>query len=327
MDPTSRLDRGAGNRGTVSMPAELDAGNVALDTVSLDGAGAGADPRAGGSMRLVLRTFVENKLAITGAAVIVAIALLCFAGPALYHTDQLDPNLLTTNLSPRTGHLLGTDNNGFDILGRLMVGGQSSLEVGFAVAGISTVMGILYGAVSGFFGKIVDVVMMRVVDVGFAIPVVFLFIFASRVFQPSLALLIWLLGLVSWLVPARLVRGETLALRVREYVQAVRTMGGGSARIIFRHLIPNTIGTIVVTATFQVANAVLILATLQYLGFGLPPTEPTWGSMLSNGITYLQDGYWWQVYPALIMIVLTVVAFNFIGDAMQDAFEVRLQQR
>jgi peptide/nickel transport system permease protein len=294
-----------------------------------DGAVPGADvaPRAGGSTRLVLRTFVENKLAITGAIVIVAIALFCFAGPPLHHTDQLDPNQLATNLPPGGSYPLGTDNNGFDILGRLMVGGQSSLEVGFAVAGISTVVGILYGAVSGFFGKVVDVVMMRVVDVGFAIPVVFLFIFASRVFQPSLALLIWLLGLVSWLVPARLVRGETLALRVREYVQAVRTMGGGSARIIFRHLIPNTIGTIVVTATFQVANAVLILATLQYLGFGLPPTEPTWGSMLSNGITYLQDGYWWQVYPALAMIVLTVVAFNFIGDALQDAFDVRLQQR
>ncbi len=284
-------------------------------------------PRSGGASRLIARTFVENKLAITGAVVIVAVTLFCFVGPPLYHTDQLNPNLLATNAAPGGGHPLGTDNNGFDILGRLMVGGQSSIEVGFAVAAISTVVGILYGAVSGFFGKAVDVVMMRIVDVGFAIPVVFLFIFASRVFQPSLTLLIWLLGVVSWLVPARLVRGETLALRVREYVQAVRTMGGGSARIIFRHLIPNTIGTIVVTATFQVANAVLILATLQYLGFGLPPTEPTWGSMLSNGITYLQDGYWWQVYPALGMIVITVVAFNFIGDALQDAFEVRLQQR
>jgi peptide/nickel transport system permease protein len=284
-------------------------------------------PSAGGALRLIGRTFVQNKLAILGGVVIVLTTLFCFVGPQLYRTDQLDPNLIAANSPPGGSFPLGADNSGFDILGRLMVGGQSSIEVGFAVAGIATVVGILYGAVSGFFGGLVDVVMMRVVDVGFSIPVVFLFIFASRVFQPSLALLIWLLGLVSWLVPARLVRGETLALKVREYVQAVRTMGGGSLRIIFRHLIPNTVGTIVVTATFQVANAVLVLATLQYLGFGLPPTEPTWGSMLSNGITYLQDGYWWQVYPALAMIVLMVVAFNFIGDALQDAFEVRLQQR
>jgi peptide/nickel transport system permease protein len=282
---------------------------------------------SGGALRLVGRTFVQNKLAITGAVVIVLITLFCFFGPLLHPTDQLDPNLIAANTPPGGAFPLGADNSGFDILGRLMVGGQSSIEVGFAVAAIATLVGIVYGAVSGYFGKAVDAVMMRVVDVGFSIPVVFLFIFASRVFQPSLALLIWLLGLVSWLVPARLVRGETLALKVREYVQAVRTMGGGSARIIVRHLIPNTIGTIVVTATFQVANAVLVLATLQYLGFGLPPTEPTWGSMLSSGITYLEDGYWWEVYPALAMIVLMVVAFNFIGDALQDAFEVRLQQR
>jgi peptide/nickel transport system permease protein len=289
--------------------------------------GAGEPGVGSTALRLVLRTFVENKLAIAGAAVIVLTTAFCFIGPQLYHTDQVDPSLLTTNLGPRGSHLLGTDNNGFDILGRLMMGGQSSIEVGFAVAAIATVMGILYGAISGFFGKAVDVVMMRFVDVAFSIPLVFLFIFASRIFQPTLGLLILLLGLVSWLVPARLVRGETLALKVREYVQAVRTMGGGSWRIIFRHLIPNTMGTIVVTATFQVANAVLILATLQYLGFGLPPTEPTWGSMIANGITYLQDGYWWEVYPALVMIVVTVVAFNFIGDALQDSFQVRLRQR
>jgi peptide/nickel transport system permease protein len=140
-------------------------------------------------------------------------------------------------------------------------------------------------------------------------------------------LLILLLALVSWLVPARLVRGETLTLRTREYVQAVQVMGGRSWRIIIRHIIPNTIGTIVVTVTFQIANAILTLAVLQYLGFGLPQSTPTWGGILSQGTAYLQDGYWWEVYPALIIIVVTVVAFNFIGDALQDAFDVRLQEK
>ncbi len=168
---------------------------------------------------------------------------------------------------------------------------------------------------------------MRLVDVGLAIPIVFLFVFAAAIYRPNLELLILLLVLVSWLIPARLVRGEALTLRTREYVQAVKVMGGTPWRIIVRHLVPNTIGTIVVTVTFQIANAILTLAVLQYLGFGLPASTPTWGGMLSDGTSFLQDGYWWQVYPALIIIVITVVAFNFIGDALQDAFDVRLQER
>jgi peptide/nickel transport system permease protein len=208
-----------------------------------------------------------------------------------------------------------------------MYGGQSSIEVGVIVGVVSTLFGLIYGAISGFFGKFLDGILMRIVDIGLAIPVVFLFIFMAQVFKPSLSLLILLLALVSWLVPARLVRGETLTLRTREYVQAVQVMGGRSWRIIIRHIIPNTIGTIVVTVTFQIANAILTLAVLQYLGFGLPQSTPTWGGILSQGTDYLQDGYWWEVYPALIIIVLTVVAFNFIGDALQDAFDVRLQEK
>jgi peptide/nickel transport system permease protein len=135
------------------------------------------------------------------------------------------------------------------------------------------------------------------------------------------------LAALSWLGPARLVRGETLSLRTREYVQAVRLMAGSSLRIILRHIAPNAIGTIIVNATFQVADAILALATLSFLGFGLPPPAATWGGMLSNGTNYLFDGYWWEVYPAGVMIVVTVIAFNFIGDALRDAVEVRLQRR
>jgi peptide/nickel transport system permease protein len=195
--------------------------------------------------------------------------------------------------------------------------------VGFA----STLFGLLYGAISGFAGGWIDGILMRFVDVAYAIPIVFLFIFMAQVFSPNLTLLIGLLVATTWLIPARLVRGETLSLRTREYVQAVQVMGGRSGRIIMRHIIPNTIGVIMVTVTFQIANAILTLAVLQYLGFGLPPSTPTWGTMLEKGTTYLQDGYWWEIYPALALIVITVVAFNFIGDALQDAFDVRLQER
>jgi peptide/nickel transport system permease protein len=276
---------------------------------------------------LVLRTFAQNKLAIVGLAVVVIVILFSFLGPLIYHTNQSVTNIIINNQAPSGAHPLGTDDEGYDILGRLMYGGQSSIEVGLAVGIVSTLLGLIYGAVSGWFGGVVDGVMMRVVDVAYAIPVVFLFIFMAQVFKPNLTLLIILLVAVSWLIPARLVRGETLSLRTREFVEAVKVMGGRSPRIIVRHIIPNTIGTITVTVTFQVANAILTLAVLQYLGFGLPPTTPTWGGMLSNGTTFLQDGYWWQIYPALLIIVITVVAFNFIGDALQDAFDVRLQER
>lgn len=340
--------RGSGTKGSANgrdggaLAAEDPAARAesATDVGSAAGDGAGATQvdvqvmPEGGEVRssgnqwvLVLRTFAQNKLAIIGVVVVVLITLFSFIGPLLYSTDQINPNLTAVNLAPGGGYPLGTDSSGFDILGRLMEGGQSSIEVGIAVGIASTLFGLLYGAISGFIGGPVDGVLMRLVDIAYAIPIVFLFIFMAQVFKPNLTLLIVLLVAVSWLVPARLVRGETLSLRGREFVQAVQVMGGRSWRIIFRHIIPNTIGVITVTVTFQVANAILTLAVLQYLGFGLPPTTPTWGSMLSDGTTFLQDGYWWEVYPALIIIVLTVVAFNFIGDALQDAFDVRLQER
>src|SRR5579875_218689 len=267
---------------------------------------------------LVLRTFAENRLAVLGLVIV---------GPLLYHTDQVHANPVALNEPPSARHPLGTDNVGFDILGRLMAGGQSSIEIGLAVAVIATAVGVGWGAVSGYLGGAVDAVMMRIVDIVLAIPSVFIFIYLATVFRPTVPLLIVVVAALSWVGPARLVRGETLSLRVREYVQAVRMMGGRSVRIVLRHIVPNTIGTVVVNATFQVADAVLILATLSFLGFGLPPPAASWGGMLSNGTNYLYDGYWWEVYPAGVLIALTVVAFNFMGDALRDAMEVRLRRR
>jgi peptide/nickel transport system permease protein len=319
---TETEENGAAADGTPS----TDATGREVDV--LVGVPEGGEVSASGSpWVLVARTFAQNKLALVGVAVVVIIILFSFIGPIVDPTDQINPNLIAVNLAPGAGHVLGTDSSGFDILGRLMKGGQSSIEVGILVGLVSTVAGLIYGAIAGYFGGALDSVFMRIVDIGLAIPIVFLFIFVAQIYKPSLLLLIVLLTAVSWLIPARLVRGETLSLRTREYVQAVQVMGGRSWRIIVRHIIPNTIGVIMVTVTFQIANAILTLAVLQYLGFGLPPTTPTWGSMLSDGTTYLQDGYWWEVYPALIIIVITVIAFNFIGDALQDAFDVRLQDR
>jgi peptide/nickel transport system permease protein len=163
--------------------------------------------------------------------------------------------------------------------------------------------------------------------VAIAVPAIFLLIYLASVFRPSVPLLIVVISLLAWLGPARLIRGEALSLRTREFVDAVRSAGGSNSRIVGRHIIPNTIGTISVNATFQVADAIIILATLSFLGFGLPPPAVSWGAMLSQGTTYLLDGYWWEVYPAGVIVMVTVVAFNFVGDALRDTLDARLRER
>lgn len=287
--------------------------------------GQPAAARSGGNS--ALRAFAGHRLGLLGLAIIAALVAFCFAGPLIYDTNQVQANIQLTNLPPGNGRPLGTDANGYDILGRLMVGGQSTLEIGFAVAVLATTLGVGWGAVSGFSGGLADAVMMRVVDIGLAIPAIFLLIYLSSVFRPTVLLLIAVLSLLSWLGPARLVRGETLSLRTREFIQAVSVMGGRRLRIVARHLIPNAFGTIVVSATFQVADAIILLATLSFLGFGLPPPAATWGGMLAQGTTFLLDGYWWEVYPAGFVIMLTVVAFNLVSDALRDSLDARLRLR
>jgi peptide/nickel transport system permease protein len=279
---------------------------------------------AGGTARSRSRVHI-SVLGIIGLTTIIAACLFCFAGPLFYHTNQVASNLAASNMPPGHGHPLGTDDNGFDILGRLMVGGQSSLEIGAAVAVLATSTGVIWGAIAGFAGGFVDGLMMRIVDVILAVPALFLLLILATSTPPSTLELIVVLSFLAWQVPSRLVRGESLSLRTREFVQAVQVMGGGSARAVIRHIIPNTISTIVVNATFQVADAILILAVLSYLGFGLPPPAATWGGMLSDGSSYVFAGYWWQIYPVGVLIVIVVVAFNFLGDALRDLLDVRLR--
>lgn len=248
----------------------------------------------------------------------------CFLGPLIDPTDQIHTNIALTNAAPSGAHPLGTDANGYDVLGRLMVGGRASLEIGFAVAVLATLLGALWGALAGLTGGVLDALMMRVVDTLLALPAIFVLIYLATIVQPTVPLLIAVIALLSWLGPARLIRGETLSLRTREYVEAARAMGAGRTRTIVRHLLPNTFGTLIVNASFQVADAILLLATLSFLGFGLAPPAATWGGMLYQGTTYLLDGYWWEVYPAGAMIVLTVIAFNLVGDGLRELVDGHL---
>ncbi|MET9547245.1 ABC transporter permease [Streptomyces sp. NPDC006627] len=276
--------------------------------------------------RRTLRVFTGNKLALTGVAVLALLLAFSYLGPLLHPTEQVHTDLSQANLPPGSpGHLLGTTDLGYDMVGRLMVAGRTSLEIGLAAGLLATLFGTVYGAVSGYFGGWVDAAMMRVTDAALAIPAMFLLVVVAAIITPDKGVLVVIIAAVAWLSPARLVRGEALALRDREYVQAMRMMGGGGTRAVFKHIVPNAIGTVIVNCTFQIADAILYVSYLAFLGLSIPPPSADWGSMLSAGITYTQNGYWWLIFPPGIAIVLVVAAFNFIGDGLRDAFEVRLR--
>jgi ABC-type dipeptide/oligopeptide/nickel transport system permease subunit len=277
--------------------------------------------------RLAAREFSHNKLAVIGLAVLVFFVLFCFIGPLLYRVNLNDTNIEITNLPPGPGHLLGTDDLGIDVLAELMKGGQSALEIGFLAAALGIGLGAIWGAISGLAGGVTDSVMMRVVDVFLSIPGLFIVLIVAVRYGASVLSLSLIIGAFTWLVPARLVRGEVLTLRVRDFVSAARTAGASRWRLINKHLIPNALGVIIVNVTFNVADAILLVAALGFLGFGLHYPSQDWGDMLSNGIQYMQDGYWWLVYPVGASIVLVVMACNLIGDALRDSLDVRLRRR
>ena len=277
--------------------------------------------------RLAFREFTKNKLAVAGIGILVFYVVFCFAGPLFYHGNTGDSDLLHTNLPPGTGFPLGTTDQGFDELGLLMKGGQAALEVGFAAAFIGIVIGMLWGAIAGLTGGIVDSAMMRVVDIFLSIPFLFIVLIVAVRYGASVLGLSLIIGAFTWLVPARLVRGEVLTLRTRDFVAAARTAGSNRWRLIRRHLIPNALGVIIVNVTFNVADAILAVAALGFLGFGLNYPTQDWGDMLSKGTSYMQDGYWWLVYPVGASIVLVVMACNLIGDALRDSLDVRLRRR
>ena len=206
--------------------------------------------------RRILNVFTENRLAVVGVGIIVFFVLFSFVGPLVYHTDQVQTNLLEVTKPPGNGHPLGTDEVGYDVLGRLMLGGQSTLEVGLAAAFLATVVGTSWGAVAGFAGGWLDGLMMRIVDSWLAIPPLLLVLMLASIFSPTIPVLIIVIAMVSWLGTARLVRGESLALRGREFVLAARFVGVSNRKAILRHIVPNVIGTVVVVATFSVADSI-----------------------------------------------------------------------
>jgi peptide/nickel transport system permease protein len=284
--------------------------------------------------RLAAREFANNRIAVVGVGLIVFFVLFCFIGPVFHHSNQALTQPLNANLAPGAvsalgGHagVLGTDEHGFDELGRIMLGGQTALEIGFFAALISIVIGTLYGAIAGLSGRVVDGIMMRFVDIVYSIPFLFIVLILATKFSPTVLGESLLLGFFSWLIPSRLMRGEVLTLRERDFVWAARVMGSSRTWIVYRHLIPNALSVVIVNVTFLVADSILALAYLGFLGFGLQYPAASWGDMLGNADTYISNGQWWLVYPVGFCLVAVVMACNLVGDALRDAFDVRLRRR
>lgn len=260
---------------------------------------------------------VDTTTRIALVWIVFAVAACAFA-PLIFHLQAQLTDVSHAYEAPTMQHWLGTDGLGRDELARLLEGGRISLAVGAIAAFVAMVIGTAYGAVSGYYGGWIDAVLMRIVDVFLAVPTLFLLLFLAAMFHGNLFVLMIVIGVTSWLGPARLVRGEVLSLKERLYVEAARAQGADDARIIALHVVPNAFGTIVTTTTFMIATAMLAETALSFLGIGVRPPTPSWGNLLSSAQTDIFAGAWWLVLPPGFAILLTVCALNFIGDWLRE---------
>jgi peptide/nickel transport system permease protein len=289
---------------------------------AMDGEEAAGDSQ----WAIAARHFRRNTLAMMGLVVIVLLYLVALVAPFLAPYDPIAQGDIVRDgyLGPHGAHWLGTDQFARDILSRIIYGARISLAIGFIAVAIAIVLGTLLGAVAGYLGGKLDSVLMRFTDMVMAFPRLVLLILIIALFEPSITLIILVLGLTQWPATARLVRGEVLSLREQEYVQAARALGFGRGRIILRHLIPNVLAPVIVAATLGIGNTIVLEAGLSFLGLGVQPPTPSWGTLVSDGRQNLIGAWWVATFPGLA-IVVTVLAFNVVGDGLRDALDPRLR--
>jgi peptide/nickel transport system permease protein len=269
-----------------------------------------------------LGRFARHRAAVGGAALIGLLALTAALAPALTAHGPEAQDLVNRLRSPTRAHWLGTDGHGRDLLARLLFGARVSLLVGLVAAVLAVTLGVVIGAVAGYWGGRVDFALMRFTDVFMTIPVLFLILLVVAAYGASLTNTIGVLGAVYWPSVARLVRGQMLSLRARDFVLAAKALGAGDARVISRHLLPNAAGIIAVQVTLAVATAILAESALSFLGLGVPPPTPSWGNMLTEGRLHLGGAWWIATFPGLAILV-SVLAFNLTGDGIRDALDPR----
>jgi peptide/nickel transport system permease protein len=294
-----------------------DATPVSLNT----GADELAPPLTFGQM--AWRRFRRHKMAMFGAITLVLLFVYAFAGGIYFTEERANFTDTTQRLNgPSLEHPFGTDTVGRDILARTVQGGRVSLMIGLTAALLEIFLGVVIGAVAGYYGGAVDSILMRFTEAMLIIPSLFLLIVMARVVGGSVVFIIIIIGLTSWMYVARIVRAEFLSIKENEFILAARSIGTPTGQIIFKHILPNSIAPIVVSATLAVAAAILAEAYISFLGMGVQPPAATWGNMLDGSYNYIESAPWMWIFPGLL-ILLTVLSINFVGDGLRDALDPR----
>ncbi len=292
--------------------------------VSYEGVAAAAEAPRTSLAADFWRRLAKKPLAVAGGLFVLLMAALAILAPVLAPYDPSALDFSAQLAPPSAAHWLGTDDLGRDILSRMMYGARISLSVGFVAVGIAIAIGIVLGGIAGYYGGRVDQFIMWLVDVMLVFPSMFLILAVIAFVGPSLFNIMAIIGLTGWMGVTRLVRAEFLALREREFVAAVRAQGARDFRIIFRHILPNAMAPVLVSATFGVAGAILTESALSFLGIGVPPPKATWGSLLSDGKAMIEVAWWLTLFPGLA-IFITTLAYNLLGEGIRDVLDPRLR--
>lgn len=264
----------------------------------------------------------KNRLAVGGGAALLVLAIICVLGPLFFRLSYQDQNLALGATPPSVQHWLGTDTLGRDLLVRILYGGRISLGVGLSATIVALTIGVLYGAVAGYVGGKVDNVMMRLVDIMYALPFTIFVILLMVFFGRNIILLFVAIGAVEWLTMARIVRGQIQSLKKMEFIEAARSLGLSNHRIILRHMIPNILGPIIVYTTLTIPAVMLLEAFLSFLGLGVQPPMSSWGTLIKDGAEKMEEFWWLLVFPGSLFS-LTLFSLNFLGDGLRDALDVR----
>jgi len=269
--------------------------------------------------------FLKNKMAVAGFVIVIAMFVVSLAAPWLapYNPNVIDlKNILNP---PSATHWFGTDQLGRDVLSRMVWGAGISLKVGFVATGIAILIGTVLGSVAGYYGRWVDGVIMRFVDIMLCFPTFFLILAVIALLEPSIWNIMIIIGLTGWMGITRLVRADFISLRERDFVKAARAIGAGDARIIFIHMLPNAMASVLVAATLGIAGAILTESALSFLGIGVQPPTPSWGNILTAGKDNIDIAWWLSLYPGLA-ILITVLGYNLLGEGIRDALDPRLKR-